>query len=50
VKKFDANKHYLPSSENERTIVPFEFWIVIALIFGAPGWYFIIKVVKNVWF
>tara|TARA_R100001369_G_scaffold89532_1_gene127268 strand:+ start:653 stop:805 length:153 start_codon:yes stop_codon:yes gene_type:complete len=50
MEKFETTKHFTPNSENERTIVPFEFWIAVALIFGAPGWYFIFRFVKNVWF
>ena len=50
VKINDANKHFLPISENERVIVSFEFWLVIALIFGAQGQYFIIRAVSHVWF
>tara|TARA_R110000787_G_scaffold27747_4_gene76469 strand:- start:3790 stop:3954 length:165 start_codon:yes stop_codon:yes gene_type:complete len=41
-------KYFIPNSKTK--IVPFEFWIIIALILGAPGWYFLLKALKNVWF
>lgn len=49
MKNFDTEGNFGTSFDDELRIIPFGFWIIIALLFGIPGWYFIIRIAKHAW-